>query len=229
MLQVLHEDNHVLGVVKPAGLLVQGDRTGDPTLLEAARAYLKQKYEKPGNVYVGLVHRLDRPVSGVVVLARTSKAAARLSREFRERRVRKVYLAVVLGAPPAAAGILRAEIAAAPDAAGVSLAAVARFPGSRRAELVYTVVGRSAGRCLLRVEPRTGRRHQIRAQLALAGCPVVGDVKYGAPERLPDRSVALHAWRLEVAHPVSREAVILQSPPSTSWPWEEMPAWEDGT
>ncbi len=219
-LQIIHEDNHLLAVCKPAGLLVQGDRSGDDTLLEQARAYLKSKYAKPGNVYLGLVHRLDRPVSGVVLLARTSKAAGRLSAQFRERSVRKVYRAVVEGAPPANAGRLEAWLAAAGDAAGRTRAALEPFEGARQAGLEYHVQDRRPGGCLLEIEPRTGRRHQIRAQLALAGCPVRGDRKYGAAAALPDRSILLHAARLEVAHPVGGAPVILEAEWPSRWPAE---------
>jgi 23S rRNA pseudouridine1911/1915/1917 synthase len=226
-LQILLEDNHLLAVVKPAGLLVQGDRTGDPTLLDAAKAYLKEKYAKPGNVYLGLVHRLDRPVSGVVLLARTSKAAGRLSRQFRERSVTKRYLAVVEGSPPDERGVLVAQLARDGDAGGVTRAAAAPFPGSRAAELEYIVLARHDRRALLRVAPAGGRRHQIRAQLALAGWPIVGDVKYGARAGRRDRSIALHAERLEVVHPVRDERIILVAPVPRGWPWSgSIPAEE---
>jgi 23S rRNA pseudouridine1911/1915/1917 synthase len=215
---ILYEDNHLLGVVKPAGLLVQGDRTGDPTLLDVLKSYLKRRYDKPGNVYLGLVHRLDRPVSGVLIVARTSKAAARLSAQFRGGSPVKQYLAVVDGAPPADAGELHAHLAAAADTDGVTRAAAAPFAGSREARLRYRVIDRDGDRALLAVELLTGRRHQIRAQLALAGCPVHGDRKYGARPWLPGR-LALHAARLLFAHPVSGEPVVLTAPPPADWPW----------
>jgi len=218
-LQVLLEDNHLLAVVKPPGVLVQGDASGDATLVDAARAYLKRKYGKPGKVYLGLVHRLDRPVSGVVLLARTSKAAGRLSRQFRERTVAKVYLAIAEGRPPADRGELIAHLADRGDRQGVTRAAAEPFPGSREASLAYTVLDAAQGRSLLRIEPRTGRRHQIRAQFGLIGCPIVGDVKYGAPSRRVDRSILLHAGRLAVEHPVRAERIVVEAPPPADWPW----------
>ena len=218
-LQILYEDNHLLAAVKPAGLLVQGDRSGDPTLLAAARAYLKDRYAKPGNVYLGLVHRLDRPVSGVVLFARTSKAAGRLSAQFRRREVEKNYLVVVTGRPPVGGGEVVAHLAPRGDRQGVTRAAWEAFPGSRLARLVYTVVESSAGSSLLAVELLTGRRHQIRAQLGLLGHPVLGDVKYGAGAALPDRSIALHAQRLAIAHPVGGQPLAFAAPLPAAWPW----------
>lgn len=218
-LTVIHEDNHLLAVHKPAGLLVQGDRSGDETLVAAVGAYLKDRYAKPGNAYVGLVHRLDRNVSGLVLLARTSKAAGRLSAAFREGRVTKRYLAVVLGAPPAPEGELRSWLAPAGDAQGVTRAATDPFPGAKQALLRYRTAQRHGGLSLLEIEPVTGRRHQIRAQLALVGCPLLGDVKYGAPERLADRRLGLHALSLEFPHPVGGLPLTLTAPPDAAWPW----------
>ena len=157
-LTVIHEDNHLLAVHKPAGLLVQGDRSGDPTLVEVAAAYLKRKYDKPGNVYVGLVHRLDRNVSGLVLLARTSKAAGRLSAAFREGQVTKTYLAVTAGHPPAEEGNLRHWLAAAADHRGVTRAETASFPGARESELNYRVQEDRNGMHLLVVQPLTKTR-----------------------------------------------------------------------
>jgi 23S rRNA pseudouridine1911/1915/1917 synthase len=218
---VIHEDNHLLAVVKPANVLVQGDRTGDATLLDAARAYLKKKYAKPGNVYIGLVHRLDRPVSGVVLLARTSKAASRLSAQFRDGTVSKTYVAVTEGAPAVDAGELEHHLAGQGDAHGVTRAEAAPFPGSKPARLRFRVLDRRPDRALLEIDLMTGRRHQIRAQLTLAGCPVWGDVKYGAARRTSPAGIALHARRLEVAHPVGGAPVVLAAAPPPDWPWPE--------
>jgi 23S rRNA pseudouridine1911/1915/1917 synthase len=218
-LHILLEDNHLLAVAKPANLLVQGDRTGDPTLGDLVKAYLKDRYGKPGNVYLGLVHRLDRPVTGVVLFARTSKAASRLARQFREGTARKLYLAVVQGSPRPAAAELRHHLAAAGDARGVTRASPLPFPGSKPAGLRYHVTGRSADRSRLEVELLSGRRHQIRAQLALAGWPVMGDVKYGARPLAGYPGIALHAWRLDVAHPIGGAPVMLEAPPPPGWPW----------
>ena len=217
-LDVLHEDNHLLAVNKPAGLLVQGDSSGDPTLLDAGRSYLKEKYDKPGNVFLGLVHRLDRNVSGVVLLARTSKAAGRLSEQFRQGTVAKVYRAVVAGTP-AAEGELKSWLAAKGDARGVTVARPAPFAGARESLLRYHVLQSHGGWSLVEVRPVTGRRHQIRAQFGLAGHPRVGDGKYGAADRLPGRRIALHASELTVAHPVGAAPVNLKAEDPEDWPW----------
>lgn len=221
ILDIIYEDNHVLGVVKPAGMLVQGDDTGDRSALELARAYIKEAYAKPGAVFLGLVHRIDRPVSGVVLFARTSKAASRLARAFHDRRVRKTYLAVVEGSPPRDDDRLRALV----GRDGVR----ARFalepgPGVKEALLEYRVLERSAGFTLVEVVPETGRHHQIRLQLSGEGCPIVGDVRYGAGEALPDRSIALHAARLEVPHPTRDETIVLAAPPPSTGPWKRFAA-----
>ena len=217
-LAVVYEDNHLLGVVKPGGVLVQGDKSGDTTLLDIARAYLKKKYEKPGNVFVGLVHRVDRPVSGVVLLARTSKAASRLAKEFSSRRVHKSYLAVVEGAMQddtreivgyVERTHLRSRLAEAPG------------PRSKEARLVCKVLGRIRGMTLLEVNPTTGRHHQIRVQLSGIGHPIVGDLKYGASAPLPDKTIALHAASLEVKHPTLDQTVTITAAPPDTEPWTE--------
>ncbi len=217
----IHEDNHLLVVDKPAGLLVQGDRSGDETLLERAREYIRRRYDKPGNVYLGLVHRLDRNVSGVVVLARTSKAAARLSEQFRKGTPGKFYLAVVEGKPPADRQELKAYLTVQGDAHGVTRAELTPFEGARESVLNYEVLDRNRGASLLRVQPRTGRRHQIRAQLALIGCPLRGDVKYGAARGLPDHRIGLHAERLALAHPIGAVPIEFTAPVPGDWPWLE--------
>lgn len=215
-LQVVYEDNHLLGVFKPAGLLVQGDKTGDPTLVDHAKAYLKEKYHKPGNVFVGLVHRLDRPVSGVVLLARTSKAASRLAKEFHDRLVKKTYLAVVIGDVSGDHGRIESYIERSHNR---SRPALDTSPRARKAELTYQVLYRRKGLSLLAVMPITGRHHQIRVQLSGEGFSVVGDMKYGASEPLPDKSIALHSARLSVAHPVADDVVTLSAPPPDVYPW----------
>jgi 23S rRNA pseudouridine1911/1915/1917 synthase len=218
VLKVLYEDNHLLGVFKPAGILVQGDRTRDVTLIDLAKQYIREKYHKPGNVFVGLVHRLDRPVSGVVLYARTSKAASRLTREFAERRVEKIYLAVVHGETPASEGELVTYIERAHLRSRV---APSESEGAKEAVLFYRVLARKSGLSLIELRPRTGRHHQIRLQLAEIGHPVVGDIKYGAPGVLPDRTIALHAGVLVVKHPTKDETVRLAAPPPSVHPWTE--------
>lgn len=218
-LDVIHEDNHLLVVAKPAGLLSQGDSSGDPTLVDLARDWLREHCAKPGNVYVGLVHRLDRNASGVVVLARTSKAASRLSAAFRDDRVEKLYLAVCEGEPRPSGGELIHWLSAAGDARGVTRAAAEPFAGAKESRLSYRVLESARGCSLLEVRPVTGRRHQIRAQLALAGCPLLGDVKYGASRRLPGHRVALHARSLGLPHPVGGRNVVFECPTPADWPW----------
>jgi len=218
-LEVIHEDNHLLVVNKEAGLLVQGDRSGDPTLNDAAKSYLKEKYRKQGNVYLGLVHRLDRNVSGVMVLARTSKAAARLSAGFRDKKVKKTYQAVVSGKPEEDSGELRSWLAAKGDGRGVTRASNSTFDGARESLLLYSVLETRNGFSLLEILPVTGRRHQIRAQMALAGCPLMGDVKYGSKVRLPDHRIALHALKLEFNHPVGAAPVHFTAPVPEDFPW----------
>ena len=211
----LYLDNHLLVVSKPPGLLAQADHTGDPDLVSLAKAYLKKRFDKPGNVFVGLVHRLDRPTSGVVCLARTSKAAGRLSAQFRTRAVQKRYLAVVEGhladAGEAVDGIHKGE--------GGSVAVVPEgAPGSQRAALRWRTLARAGRQSLVEVDLLTGRKHQIRAQLAARGAPVLGDFRYGNPKPFAEgRGVALHAVRLTVEHPTRREAMTFGAPPPVAW------------
>jgi 23S rRNA pseudouridine1911/1915/1917 synthase len=217
-LQVLYEDNHLLAVYKPAGVLSQGDETGDPTLLDAAKAWLKHKYAKPGNVYLGLVHRLDRPVAGVLLFAKTSKAAGRLSAEFRSGRVEKVYRAVVEGTPDPAERTLTGSVLKDEETKRSRLVE-AGTAGAREAELHYRVLGTEKGVSLLEVVPKTGRSHQIRVQLAGIGHPILGDVKYGASAPLPGGEIALYARALSFRHPTRDETVEIAAGPPPLWPW----------
>jgi 23S rRNA pseudouridine1911/1915/1917 synthase len=223
-LSILYEDNHLLVVDKPAGLLVQGDRSGDESLLERARESVRIRHGKPGNVYLGLVHRLDRNVSGVVVLARTSKAASRLSDQFRQRKPRKEYLAVAQGTFETERGELVAHLAAQADRQGVTRASSGPFDGLRQSRLEYSVLDAVGSgpesRSLLRIRLITGRRHQIRAQLGLIGRPLLGDVKYGARRGLPEHRIALHAESLELLHPVGARRMQWTAPVPGDWPWK---------
>ena len=214
-LVVLFEDNHCLAVRKPAGMLTAGDKTGDATLLDLARQYIKNKYAKPGNVYLGLVHRLDRPVSGVVLFACTSKAAARLSEQFRTGRVRKIYQAWVEGTPAEPTGTLTDRLVK-DRTRNVVRTVSADVSDARRAVLDYRTLKRTATATLLEVRPHTGRPHQIRAQLAARGLPIVGDVKYGARPARAGR-ILLHGIELTFEHPVRRQPVSVRAPLPTDW------------
>ncbi|HEV3121618.1 MAG TPA: RluA family pseudouridine synthase [Isosphaeraceae bacterium] len=221
MVTVLYKDNHCLALDKPAGLLSQGDETGEATLVDWAREYLRKRYNKPGNVYVGLVHRLDRPVSGVVLLARTSKAAGRLAEAFRKGKMEKVYWAVVEGKVPLEQGEWVDWLAK--DAArNKSASVVAGAPGSREAITAFRVLEIGAGKTLLELRPRTGRSHQLRVQASARGFPIVGDKKYGAVTRLLDARgrprLALHARELTFDHPTRREAISVSAPVPAGWP-----------
>ena len=210
-MQILYEDNHLIIVSKAAGEIIQGDKTGDPSLVDILKAYLKEKYHKPGNVFLGVVHRLDRPVSGVVVYAKTSKALSRMNALFREDKVQKVYHAIVEAAPalPEAKLIhyLRKN-----EKQNKSYPVSRTAPGAKEAILTYHTVSQSDRYTLLEVELQTGRHHQIRAQLAANGTIIRGDLKYGAHRSLPDGSISLHARRIIFVHPVSGKEIDITAP-----------------
>lgn len=214
-LEILYEDNHLVAVHKPAGTLVHGDRTRDPTLAEQVRADLKRRHTKTGNVYLGILHRLDRPVSGVVLFARTSKAAARLAAAFRAGRVEKTYLALVEAIPRPASAVLEHWLLK-DSSSNRSHIVAAGTPGARAARLRYQVAQRLGQRALLEVQPETGRSHQIRVQLAGVGAVIVGDLRYGSSTRLGPM-IALHASRLCVPHPTRDENIDIRCPLPHSW------------
>jgi 23S rRNA pseudouridine1911/1915/1917 synthase len=216
---VVYEDNHLLIVHKRAGVPVQGDETGDTCLVDMAKAYIKEKHQKPGEVFLGLVHRLDRPVSGLVVLARTSKALERMNKMFHDRHVQKIYRAVVKGNPPALEGVLEHWLEKNPKN-NTTTAFSKEKAGAKYARLSYQVVEVAQGHSLLEVHPHTGRSHQIRVQLASMGCPIKGDRKYGYPQPNEDKSICLHAFALEFEHPVKKEPLKIHTPPTLHHGWE---------
>lgn len=212
-LDVLYLDNHLLVVNKPAGMLVQADRTGDQDLLSEGKLFLKHHFNKPGNVFLGLVHRLDRPVSGVVVFGRTSKAASRLSDQFRRRVPEKKYMAVVEGSLSGESQLIDHLLK---DQDGVRLVP-SDVPGAMRAVLRYRAVESHGGSTLLDVDLQTGRPHQVRIQLANAGHPIVGDMRYGAVRELDGRNLALHCYSMGVQHPTLRMWMHWQASPPATW------------
>lgn len=218
-MNVLYEDNHIIVINKRAGEIVQGDKTGDESLCDTAKQYLKEKYAKPGNVFIGLPHRLDRPVSGIVVLAKTSKALERLNRMFSEGSVKKIYWAITKQKPqkPEAeldSWILRNE------KMNKSFSYPKEVKGSKHALLHYRLIESSQNYNLIEVELKTGRHHQIRCQLSSIGCPIKGDLKYGAQRSNPDGSISLHARYIEFIHPVSKEQVQITAPVPNDRLWQ---------
>lgn len=206
-LKILYEDNHCLAVAKPAGTASAHDDGGHRTMVDAAKAYLKNKYSKPGQVFLGIVHRLDKKVSGVLLFAKTSKGAARLSEQFRENSVEKIYWCVVDGVPQTATGSLEDWLWK-PDDQGHVQIVHAEKPGARHSLLHFEQKGQCQGMSWLEIRPQTGRRHQIRVQLAHRGMRIVGDAKYGSVHML-DHSIALHARRLTFLHPIRYEPIAL--------------------
>ncbi|MCR4681379.1 MAG: RNA pseudouridine synthase [Bacteroidales bacterium] len=210
--RILYEDNHLLILNKRAGEIVQGDRTGDEPLLESARDYIRVKGNKPGNVFCGLVHRIDRPVSGAVIFAKTSKALARMNDLVKKRDVRKLYWAIVEGVVPEPKGHLSHFIWK-NEKMNKSFVSLTEKENWQKAELNYTVLGGSERYTLLEVELLTGRHHQIRAQLSAIGHPIKGDLKYGAKRSNEDGSICLHAHQLTFEHPVSHQLVDIKAEP----------------
>src|SRR5436190_753811 len=219
-LQVLYEDNHLLAINKQAGILVQGDETGDKPLVEICKEYIKKKYGKPGEVFLGVVHRLDRPVSGVVVFARTSKALTSMNDLFRSRETTKIYWALTDKRPSPDKGTLRHWLEK-DEKKNKTTAYKRETAGALASELSYEFVSGTRGRYLVEVKPVTGRPHQIRVQLASIGCPIIGDLKYGSSVQTGDGSIGLHARTLGFVHPVRKEQTIISAPlPITSW-WSD--------
>lgn len=220
---VVYEDNHLIIVNKTASEIVQGDKTGDTPLSETVKQYIKEKYAKPGNVFLGVVHRLDRPVSGLVVFAKTSKALARLNEMFRSSEVKKTYWAIVKQRPPQDEGEL-VNYLVRNEKQNKSYAYDKEVKNSKKAVLHYRLIGHSQNYFLLEVDLKTGRHHQIRCQLAKMGCPIKGDLKYGFARSNPDGSICLHAHRVKFVHPVSKELIDVTAPlpPGNLWNGFEM-------
>ncbi len=207
----VYEDNHIIIVYKNSGEIVQGDKTGDEPLSETVKKYIKEKYQKPGNVFLGVVHRLDRPVSGLVVFAKTSKALTRLNKMFRDGEVHKTYWAIIKDAPKESEGMLTDWLVR-NEKQNKSYAYSHEVPNSKKAILQYKVIAHTDNYNLLEINLMTGRHHQIRCQLANMGCPIKGDLKYGAKRSNPDGSISLLSHHVELAHPVSKELISIDSP-----------------
>ena len=221
-MKILYEDNHLIAVRKRVGDIVQGDKTGDVPLSDMVKNFLKDKYQKPGNVYLGVVHRLDRPVSGIVLFAKTSKALPRLNKMFAEHKgVKKTYLAIVANKPPQPQGTLTHWLTR-NEKQNTARAYDREVPGSKKAVLDYRLIAQSERYFLLEIELHTGRHHQIRCQLSKMGCPIRGDLKYGAPRSNPDGGISLHAWRLELEHPVSHQNIVMEAPLPEERLWQEI-------
>jgi 23S rRNA pseudouridine1911/1915/1917 synthase len=218
-LTILYEDNHVIVVNKNASDIVQGDKTGDETMPDTIKAYLKEKYQKPGNVFCGVVHRLDRPTSGAVVFARTSKALERLNAQFRDKETNKVYWAIVESKPEKSSATLTHYLKK-NEKQNKSYASLTETQGSKKAVLHYTLIASSDKYHLLEVRLETGRHHQIRVQLSTIGCIIKGDVKYGARRSNPDGSVGLHARTLTFTHPTSKEPISITAPVPEDSLWQ---------
>ena len=219
-MEVVYEDNHIIIVNKQSGEIVQGDKTGDRPLSEIVKDYIKEKYQKPGAVFLGVVHRLDRPVSGLVVFARTSKALTRLNKMFAEGQVHKTYWAIVemrneshstFNIQHSAFNELTHWLVR-NEKQNKSYAYATEKPNAKKAILKYRLIGKSDNYSLLEVQLMTGRHHQIRCQLAAMGCPIKGDLKYGAPRSNPDGSISLLSRRMEFIHPVSKERITVEAP-----------------
>jgi 23S rRNA pseudouridine1911/1915/1917 synthase len=215
-LQVLYEDNHLIAVFKPAGLLVQGDETGDACLMDEVKEYLKETYHKPGNVFLGLLHRLDQPVSGIVLFAKTTKGASRLSEQFRTHAVKKIYQAVVEGKLPQQKKTLINFVKKNNQKNKVTVFDN-QVEGALQAELSYKVLNSNTKYSLVEIQLKTGRPHQIRSQLAHIGNPIVGDIKYGAYAPLSDKSIALAAVQLSFKLPTHDEIKTIQIDPPEDW------------
>ena len=216
--EVLYEDNHLIAINKKPGQIVQGDKTGDEPLSEKVKTFLKEKYNKPGNVFAGVIHRIDRPVSGVVLFAKTSKALTRMNELFRTREIKKTYWAVVKNKPPHESGTLINYLIK-DEKNNRSKAYSAENKSALKAELAYKILAHTNSFFLLEVDPTTGRHHQIRVQLSTMGSPIKGDMKYGFQRGNEDGSIHLHARKLTFEHPVTKEKIEIIAPPPKEVVW----------
>lgn len=220
-MQILYEDNHIIVVSKTSGEIVQGDKTGDKTLCDSVKEYIKEKYAKPGNVFLGIAHRLDRPVSGIVIFAKTSKALSRLNNMFRDGEVHKLYWAITKNMPQKEEDTLTHWIVR-NEKQNKSYAYDREKPGSKKAMLHYKVISSTDNYTLLAVNLMTGRHHQIRCQLSAIGCPIKGDLKYGSRRSNNDGSISLHARKVEFVHPVSKQPMCIEAPVPDDRLWREI-------
>ena len=218
---MLHEDNHIIAINKRVGDIVQGDKTGDQSLSDVVKGYLKEKYNKPGEVFLGVVHRLDRPTTGIVVFAKTSKALTRLNESFKKRETQKTYWAVVKNQPPKETDTL-VHFLKRNSKNNTSKAHSKEVPDSKKASLTYKIIKKLDNYFVLEIDLHTGRHHQIRAQLQAIGCPIKGDLKYGFDRSNPDGGIHLHAKKLIVNHPVTREDLYLEAIPPNEVIWNSI-------
>lgn len=220
-MEVLYEDNHLIAVNKAVGEIVQGDKTGDTPLVESVKQYLKEKYNKPGNVFCGVTHRLDRPVSGVVIFAKTSKALERFNEMLRVHNLKKTYWAIVKNTPKQPEATITHYLVR-NEKQNKSFAYTTPKADAKEATLSYKVIGHSDNYTLLEIDLQTGRHHQIRCQLSAIGCPIKGDLKYGFPRSNKDGGISLHARRIEFIHPVSKEPITIEAPLPSDPIWQCM-------
>jgi 23S rRNA pseudouridine1911/1915/1917 synthase len=218
-LEVLYEDNHLIAINKPAGMLVQPDTTGDKALEDLVKEYIGVKYEKPGEVFLGVTHRIDRPVSGVVLFAKTSKALTRINEMFKVNKIKKSYWAIVKNRPEKEKATLTHYIFR-DTKRNVSRASEKEIPNSKQATLSYSIIGQSDNYTLLEIDLKTGRHHQIRCQLAKIGCPIKGDLKYGFPRSNPDAGISLHSRQMVFEHPVKKEMITIIAPTPKDNLWD---------
>lgn len=207
MNRIIYEDNHLIAVTKRSGEIVQGDKTGDKPLCEEIKSYLKNKYKKPGNVFLGTIHRLDRPTSGIVLFAKTSKSLSRMNELFKNKKVQKTYFAVTEGMPNKGKGVI---ISLLKKNQKQNKSYITKLDDGKKSELEYELIEKLQNYFLIKVKPKTGRHHQIRVQLSSIGCKIKGDVKYGAKRANKDKSICLHSYSISFVHPVKNELINLK-------------------